>query len=107
MDHYSNSRPYTVRMKKRSMAATILVVLLSIVLIAGIIVFSPIGDYLMEHALNPVIATLRKPNEKDSDIVSTLKNQEIAAETPAASPTPVQNSFTIVETPFYLLQMGV
>ena len=107
MDHYSNARPYTVRMKKRSMTATILVVLLSIVLIAGIIAFSPIGDYLMEHAVNPVISALRKPKEKDSDIVSALKSQELVTAEPTASPSPVQNSFTIVETPFYLLQMGV
>ena len=107
MDHYSNARPYTVRMKKRRMTATTLVVLLSIVLIAGIIAFSPIGDYLMEHAVNPVISALRKPKEKDSDIVSALKSQELVTAEPTASPSPVQNSFTIVETPFYLLQMGV
>ena len=45
MEHRSSSHAYTVKMKKRSMAATVIVVLLSVVLIAGILVFSPIGDY--------------------------------------------------------------
>ena len=106
MEHRSNSHPYTVRMKKKSMTATVIVVLLSIVLIAGIIAFSPIGDYLSEHVFNPMVSVFTKKQKADSDIVSALKSQEASA-APTTVPTPVQNSFTIVETPFYLLQMGV
>ena len=107
MEHRSSSRAYTVKMKKRSMAATVIVVLLSVVLIAGILVFSPIGDYLIEHAVQPILALFKGDRETDEKVVSALKAQEEQpTAVPSAVPTPVQNSLTVTETPFYLLQMG-
>ena len=107
MEHRQGSKAYTVRMKKRSMVATIVVILLSIVLIAGIVTLSPLGDYLIEHVFRPVVSLIG--SDRNDKIVSALKNQEQQpSESPTAAPTPepVHNSLNIVETPFYLLQMG-
>ena len=109
MEHRTNSHAYTVRMKKKNMAATVVVVLLSIILLAGIIVLSPIGDYLMEHAIQPALSAFQKSDQKDTSIVSALKNQEqTASALPLSTPkaTPVENRLNVVELPFYILQMG-
>ncbi len=112
MEHRNgtHARPYTVRMKKRNMAVTAVVVLLSIVLIAGIVTLSPLGDWLTEHVFQPVTAYLNPDKKEDQGIVSALKTQEqqpSASPTASASAIPLENSMIIAETPFYLLQMGV
>ncbi len=112
MEHRTGTHvhTHTVRMKKRSFAVTAAVVLLSIVLIAGIITLSPLGDYLTEHVFQPVVAFFGAEKKEDRDIVSALKTQEQspqASTAPTPSATPAENSLHIVETPYYLLEMGV
>lgn len=96
------------RSKKRNTAATAIVILISVILIAGIVVLSPLGDWLMEKVIEPASEALSPKEKKDNEIVSALKNQEAATPSPSILPSasPIQNSLNIVETPFYILQMG-
>ena len=86
---------------------TAVFLIVSIVLIAGIVVLSPLGESLMTHVITP-IASCRSAGS-DHSIVSALKQQEDVQAT--ASPSIVPNSkkhetITIEERPFYILQMG-
>ena len=85
---------------------TVIFVIASIVLIAGIVVLSPLGNYLMEHVITPLSDKL---SATDKDIVSALKQQEsVHSPVPTVS-VPTENThkvITIEETPFYILQMG-
>ena len=109
MEHRTGARTYTVRMKKRNLAVTSVVVLLSITLLAGIVTLSPLGDYLTEHVFLPIVSFFRPEQKEDQGIVSALKTQEQASASPtlSASPTPLENNLIVTETPYYLLQMGV
>ena len=97
------------RSGKRSNAATIDVVLLSVVLIAVIIVLSPIGTILSDQIGNLSALFGNTGSDPDQKIVSALKNQEATPSvSPSATPSaPVQNTITVTETPYYILQMGV
>jgi len=78
----------------------------SVVLVACIIVLSPIGNYLMEHVVTPLSC---KPTASDTDIVSALKQQDslkTAAPTATAPAEKEHKVLTIEETPFFILQMG-
>ena len=86
---------------------TAVFLIVSIVLIAGIVVLSPLGESLMTHVITP-IASCRSAGS-DHSIVSALKQQEDVQAT--MSPSIVPNSkkhetITIEERPFYILQMG-
>ena len=85
---------------------TAVFVIASVVLIACIIVLSPIGNYLMEHVITPLSC---KPSVNDADIVSALKQQDLhptEVPTALASPEIEHKVIMIEETPFYILQMG-
>ncbi len=88
---------------------TAIFVLLSIALIAGIIVLSPAGDFLLNHVLVPVFSCTSSEKKEDADIVETLKSQDqpAATESPSAAPSEkTKQQITLDETPFYILQMG-
>ena len=85
---------------------TAIFVIASIVLIACIIVLSPIGNYLMEHVITPLSC---KPSVNDADIVSALKQQDAVKTAVPTSPAPTEKEhkvITIEEMPFFILQMG-
>lgn len=109
MEHHSSSRVHSVRTAKRSSVGTAIAVLLTVALIAAIIALSPIGEFLSDHLWKPFASSCAEHGKSDSDIVSALKNQEqTATSQPSVLPTqePIQNSFSILETPYYILQMG-
>lgn len=86
---------------------TVVFVILSIVLIAGIIVLSPLGNYLMEHVISPVLSCINEPDDKN--IVSALKQQETQHVSETPSPMPSEKTHEVIvieETPFFILQMG-
>lgn len=86
---------------------TVLIVMISIVLIACIVVLSPLGGYLTEHVIDPIRNC--KPQSADKQIVSALKQQEELLSQPTSSPMPSINAhevITVDEVPFYILQMG-
>lgn len=87
---------------------TAVVIILSIILIAGILVFSPAGDYLLAHVLAPVFSCSKEKKENQS-IVSALEQQDQTIANLPSSPKPSEKAhqvITIDETPYYILQMG-
>lgn len=87
---------------------TAVFVILTIVLIAAILVLSPIGNYLSEHLIDPFFSCGGKSSD-DKEIVSALKQHELSTPVSTSKPTPdvkKQQTITIEETPFYILQMG-
>lgn len=98
------------RKKGKSSAATAIVVLLSIGLIALIIVLSPIGTFLSDSLIRPVMSCFGTDPE-DKKIVSALQTHDESIQSataePTAKPVPVKNVLTIDAIPFYILQMGV
>lgn len=87
---------------------TVVFVILSIALIAGIIVLSPLGNYLMEHVISPIFSSSGKTVD-DKSIVSALKQQEEQRAPETTSPKPSEKAHEVIvmeEVPFYILQMG-
>ena len=87
---------------------TAVVIILSIVLIAGIIVFSPAGDYLFSHVFGPLFSCSQEKKE-DQNIIYALQQQDEAIAQSSPSPKATERThqvLTIEETPFYILQMG-
>ena len=115
----NNARRFFMEYKRRNTAkngrangsggfGTALFVVLSIILIAGIIVLSPVGEYLFGKPIDDLISCDGKKSS-DKEIVSALKSQEEKAETETPFPTPTENTTKVVsveEIPFYILQMG-
>lgn len=86
---------------------TAVVVIVSLILIAAIVVLSPIGNYLLENVFTPVYSCVTGENE-DQEIVSALKQQD-AQRTPVPTAIPTVKAHEVIsieETPFYILQMG-
>lgn len=103
--HKSSSRNKT---GNSGSVGTAIFVILMIALIAAILVLSPIGNYLMEHVIDPFFSCGGKGSD-DKEIVSALKQQESSTPAPTIKTTPdakKQQTITIEETPFYILQMG-
>ena len=102
--HYSATKP--ISRNKKNRIGTIVFVIISIVLLAGIAVLSPIGDYLMMHVISPIMSC---NTTADDTIVSALKQQESTKPTDTPSPTPSEKAHQVInieEIPFYILQMG-
>ncbi len=107
MEHKYHSGLKSGSRKSAGGVGTAVFILASIVLIAGIVILSPLGEYLMEHVIDPFLSCVRNTN--DTIIVSALKQQEEQkpAETPSPKPTEkAHEMITIDEIPFYILQMG-
>lgn len=107
MEHKHVSSKSNGTKKGSGRVGTAIVLVLSIILIAGIIVLSPLGEYLMKQVVSP-IASCISPSS-DHNIVSALKQQEEqqATVSPSAGPTKaVHETITVEEIPFYILQMG-
>ena len=107
MEHKHHSFKPTGSRKSNSRFGTIFFLLVSIALIAGIVVLSPLGEYLMNHVITPIISCAS--SNVDHEIVSALKQQEDsqATKSPSAKPTETAHEvITIEEIPFYILQMG-
>lgn len=88
---------------------TAIFILLSIALIAGIIVLSPAGDFLLNHVLVPLFSCTSSDKKEDTDIVETLKHQDETTVTETPTPAPsekIKQQIVLDETPFYILQMG-
>lgn len=86
---------------------TAIIIVVTIALIAGILVFSPIGENILGF-IKPLFSCTQN-NKTDEEIVSALKVQDEQLETPSPSPKPTENTHetvTIDETVFYILQMG-
>lgn len=86
---------------------TALIIIVTIALIAGVLVFSPIGGNLLQ-AVKPFFSCSGE-KQNDDEIVSALKVQDekIGQETPEPNPTDkAHETITIDETVFYILQMG-
>lgn len=108
MEHrrHTSSKSLNAR-KGTSGFGTIVFVIVSIALIAGIIVLSPLGTYLMEHVITPVLSC--NSATADREIISALKQQEETQTTASPSPKASEKAhevITIDEIPFYILQMG-
>jgi hypothetical protein len=83
-------------------------VIASIVLIAGIIALSPLGSYLSEHVITPLLSCVHETTD-DTSIVSALKQQEERQSSASPEPKPSEQSHEVIvieEVPFYILQMG-
>ena len=94
--------------KQTGAMRTVFVIILSVVLIAAIIVVSPLGEMLFGTAIVDSISC-SKASPKDSEIVSALKQQESAVPQDTARPSPNENAhktLTIEGIPFYILQMS-
>ena len=103
--HIQNSRAGS---KRTNGIVTAIVIILSLALIAGIIVLSPLGKILLDKVIIPITACFSEPKE-DKAIVSALQQQDekIDAATPSPKPTEkAREVISIEETPFYILQMG-
>ncbi len=106
MEHKRHSAAKAASRTANSKFGTAVFVIASIALIAGIIVLSPLGNYLMEHVVSPLSC---KPSSNDTDIVSALKQQESLQSAAPTEPVPtdkLHKVITIDETTFYILQMG-
>ncbi len=86
---------------------TAVFVILTIALIAAIVVLSPIGKYLNERVVSPLLSCAND-EIRDDRIVSALTQQE--SKTPEPTVKPMKDTektvLTINETQFYILQMG-
>jgi hypothetical protein len=108
---YRTRIPSKKRKERGRSAATAIVILISIILIALIIAFSPLGSILSDNVVKPVLSCFGK-NEEDRKIVSALQsnddklNSPEATMQPSAKPTE-KNVLTIEAAQFYILQMGV
>lgn len=88
---------------------TALIVILSLVLIAAILVLSPVGGFLLDKVVIPVYGCISGPS-KDKEIAETLQQQDEKIGWIPLSPKPTEKAaetISIEETPFYILQMGV
>ena len=105
MEHKRHSAAKPSSKAAYSGFGTAIFVIASIVLIACIIVLSPIGNYLTEHVIMP----LSCKSANDSDIVSALKQQDADKTAEPTTPALTEKEhkvITIEETPFFILQMG-
>lgn len=87
---------------------TALFVILALALVAAIIVLSPIGSFLLEHVIDPVLSC-SSDIESDQNIVSALRQQETSTAVPTTAPTLAKTKQVMImieETPLYILQMG-
>lgn len=87
---------------------TALMIVAALALVAGIIVFSPIGQYLNDNVISPIFSRSKEKAE-DQKIVAALSSQDDRAVKETSSPQPaerIRSTVTIDETPFYILQMG-
>lgn len=108
MEHkrHSVAKPATSGNAKSGLGTAVFVIA-SIVLIACIVVLSPIGTYLTGRLVTPL--SCNKAAANDTEIVSALKQQEEQKSPETAGPVTAENAhkvITIEETPFYILQMG-
>ncbi len=91
---------------KSGEAGTVLFIILSLFLIAGIVVFSPIGDRIFGKPAAELLSCGTQ-NKEDDEIVSALNNQDKQQETAQPSPSEkIRKELNVEETPFYILQMG-
>ena len=107
MEHKHHTAAKSASRKSVGGFGTVIFVIASVVLIAIILILSPLGDYLMEHVVTPILSCVS--DTKDNEIISALKQQESAH--PSAVPTekPTEKTrqiITLDEKPFYILQMG-
>ena len=108
MEHKRHSSVKPGRSKKSGRFVTAVFIILSVALAAGILVLSPLGDYLSENVFPDLLSCCERVSG-DQKIVSALKQQE---NLPSVLPTQPKASekahevITIEETPFYILQMG-
>ena len=110
MEYRTHARPRSIRIKRKNVAGTAIVVILSIGLIALIIALSPLGTFLQDNVFVPLFQAV-KGTDRDGEIVSALSRQESNASViPTASPTEqisMESILQVDEKPFYILQMGV
>lgn len=107
MERKRHSAAKPVNRSQSVSIVTVIFVIASIVLIAAIIVLSPLGDYLMTNVISPILSC--NTSSEDRDIVSALKQQDSpqASATPSPSQTEKTHQvITVEEKPFYILQMG-
>ncbi len=87
---------------------TALIVIFSIILIATIVVLSPVGSFLLDNVVIPVYGCISGPSE-DKEIAAALQQQDAKIEQNSPAPKPsekTKETISIEETPFYILQMG-
>lgn len=105
MEHRRYGSP-NKQLERSGGIGTALFIILSVALVAGIIVFSPIGDRLIGKPAAEALSCQSK-NGADEKIVSALKNQDGQTASPQPSPSEkVRKELNVEETPFYILQMG-
>lgn len=108
MEHKHHPASKGSRAKSGGSAWTGLFIVLSIILIAAIIVFSPLGEMIFGESFTEIISCSSISRE-DKEIVSALKNQDSELPQPTLSPKPEEKLHDVVsveEVPFYILQMG-
>ena len=106
MEYKRHSAAKSSYRSSKGVLGTAVFVIASIVLIAAIIVLSPLGNYLMDHVIAPLSC---RTASDDTEIVSTLKQQEEIKAAASFSPFPTEKAhkvITIEEMPFFILQMG-
>ena len=109
MEHRRRFTAKSVKQKNSGKIGTVLFVIISVILIAGIVALSPLGDYLMQNVFSKLFSCNASVSD-DQSIVSALKQQEEQTSKPTAQPKPsetVHDALMIDEIPFYILQMGV
>jgi len=109
MEYKTHRSPRRRGNKESSSFATAIIVLISIVLIALIIVFSPLGAMIQDSVIRPVFSCFGR-NPDDEKIVSALQSHDeaVPSQTPEPTEPPTEKSIiTINAMPFYILQMGV
>lgn len=87
---------------------TILVIILSVILIAAIVIVSPLGEMVFGTQLNDLLSC-SKSDSADRDIISALKQQESAIAPSTAAPSPSEKSHKVISVesiPYYILQMS-
>ncbi len=106
MEHKRHSAAKSVSRTSSGGFGAAVFIIASVILVACIVVLSPIGNYLMEHVIKPLSCM---PSANDTDIVSALKQQDLLITAAPRASAPVEKEhkvLTIDETPFYILQMG-
>ena len=106
MEHKRHSSVKPAYRNAKSGFGAAVFVIASVILIAAIVVLSPLGNYLMDHVIAPISC---KESENDKEIVSALKQQDEVNAAASSGPMPMEKAhkvITLEETPFFILQMG-
>ena len=104
--HHFSSRNKKANHSNRFLSAIIVIIFLG--LIAGVLVFSPAGDYLLTNVLSPVFSC-SKEKEEDRKIITALNQQDEKYTQNNSTAKPSEKThqvITIDEIPLFILQMG-